>query len=538
MATTTTATNLRVMSYNIHHAEAMDGSVSAAAIAAVVTDSGADLVGLQEVDCLAARTGGVDFIAEFERLTGLHAVFGDNIGLPPSPRGRYGNAILSRYPITRWANHPLPQLQPGGEQRGAMWATVELPGGAPLTFATTHLDHRDAAERAHSCAALRELLGGTGAPLILCGDFNATPHSAELTALSGWGLLDVWESAASADPGFTIPSPEPRSRIDYILLEESAGLSVDKAHVPRTQASDHLPVVADIAVAKPRAAALRVGTYNVLGLTGFPAPAAAAALGPDLGSDAHIRHFAGVFAQLRCDILCLEEGVGLDIIQRVAAKLPGNTHVASFPSPMSWPVGSGCVGHVLTRFPILESRTFSHHTAGVVADESPFSRTAGAALLDLGDELLWMVVVHLHPGNAEMRRQEGELLLAKLRELLEVSPNVLVAGDFNCRVEEPVHDGLKGLGFVNTQEAAGAHGLQPTMDTLGLSPGASESLGAIDHVYASPPLADSVAWSEVVRRSGFRRDAETDGDGGKAWAHSDHLPVVAGLNWPAARTSL
>ena len=78
-------------------------------------------------------------------------------------------------------------------------------------------------------------------------------------------------------------------------------------------------------------------------------------------------------------------------------------HVATFASPMDWSangLGQGCTGHVLSRFPILESRTWSHHPPAAANPTDPdaprsgvgggladggvvFSRTAGAALLDV-----------------------------------------------------------------------------------------------------------------------------------------------------------
>ena len=85
---------------------------------------------------------------------------------------------------------------------------------------------------------------------MLCGDFNARPDSAEMQLLESWGLTDAWKQAgdtAAQQRGFTIPSiPEPRARIDYIMI---SGLRAVEARVAAAQnpgASDHLPVVADL----------------------------------------------------------------------------------------------------------------------------------------------------------------------------------------------------------------------------------------------------------------------------------------------------
>ena len=275
---------------------------------------------------------------------------------------------------------------------------------------------------------------------------------------------------------------------------------------------------------------MRVGTYNVLGITGFPKEAAAASLGGPAAAG-RISHFVEAFSALETDILHLEEGVTLAMAQQLADGM--GRYVATFASPMDWSangLGQGCTGHVISRFPILESRTFSHHPP--VQLESPteaprsgvgsgladggvvFSRTAGAALLDVGGgTTLWAVTLHLHPGDVPMRNAEAELVAAKIPELLvrnrififslilfppifrvlfsslswqtivlmsklriksrfpqAITPHVLVCGDFNCTIDEAVHDVLQGLGFVNALDTVGGGCQQPTMDTLGIEP--------------------------------------------------------------------
>lgn len=47
---------LRLLTYNIHHAEGLDGKVDYDRIARVIRDTKADLVALQEVDIQTQRT--------------------------------------------------------------------------------------------------------------------------------------------------------------------------------------------------------------------------------------------------------------------------------------------------------------------------------------------------------------------------------------------------------------------------------------------------------------------------------------------------
>ena len=259
---------------------------------------------------------------------------------------------------------------------------------------------------------------------------------------------------------------------------------------------------------------MRIGTYNVLGLRGYPTEEAEKEIGDRLGERA-AAHFAGVFDELGCDVLALEEGVPFPQIHRVADAMGVN--LATFPSPCNWP------GHLLTRYPILESRAFSHFAPD--ARDRPLSRVAGAALLEVGDgQRLWVVVIHLYPGRdaQERRAPEAAILDRRIGELAEVTPNVIVLGDYNCEVEEEIHHHLKARGFVNTMERAGG-GVQKTCRSIG--PGSS----AIDHIYMSPSLSDRLTGAEVVRWPGFYH-AGPEAPG--VWVHSDHLPVVAELDWP------
>lgn len=87
-------TSLRILSFNIHHVEGTDGKIDLPRQAKVIQDSNADLVCLQEVD---DRTGRVDQTARLAELTGFHGEFVHQLDFSG---GRYGQAVLSRYPIS------------------------------------------------------------------------------------------------------------------------------------------------------------------------------------------------------------------------------------------------------------------------------------------------------------------------------------------------------------------------------------------------------------------------------------------------------
>jgi endonuclease/exonuclease/phosphatase family metal-dependent hydrolase len=258
---------------------------------------------------------------------------------------------------------------------------------------------------------------------------------------------------------------------------------------------------------------MKIGTYNVLGLRGYPPEEAANAIG-EPGEDSNSAHFAKVFTQLNCDILALQEGVTVRTMQQIARQM--DRYLATFPSPLNWP------GHILSRYPILESRTFSH--ADPREKTPPFSRTSGAALLAIdADTTLWVVDVHLHPSDVDLRIRESDILQERIETIQSVTSNIIVLGDFNSKIDERVHQNLKAMNFVNAMETVGG-GLQITTDTF-----VGRGKSSLDHIYVGPSWAPNLQSATVIRDSGFRHDGPQETG---IYVHSDHLPVAAQLTWP------
>jgi endonuclease/exonuclease/phosphatase family metal-dependent hydrolase len=229
---------LRVLTFNIHHAEGVDAKLDVARVAQVIKNSGADLVGLQEVDRGVERSGRRDLLKEIADLAGLRFVFGKNID---HQGGDYGNALLTSRPIVSEGNRLLPNTD-GGEQRGVLQVVIDVAGTQVLVL-NTHLDARrpDAPRRDCADAMLAMIAAWGPGPVVAMGDFNDVPGSATWTRLTTT-LTDVWKAVGTGD-GFTIPVEAPRSRIDWVLVR---GLDPVSAEVLKTDASDHLPVVATL----------------------------------------------------------------------------------------------------------------------------------------------------------------------------------------------------------------------------------------------------------------------------------------------------
>lgn len=248
---------LRVMNFNIHTGIGSDASLDLARTAAVIRDSRADVVGLQEVDVhWDARSDFRDQAADLARLLHMRVFFAPIYDLPPltegAPRRAYGVAVLSRHRIVSAENHQLTRLStqepnPVPAPAPGFAEAVVLVRGVPVHVYATHLDYRaDPAVRRLQVADTLRILAEDppGARQILLGDLNAEPAAPELAPL--WTRLsDAW---TSAEPGLTYPAAVPAKRIDYVSV--SAGVRVRHAAVVDTLASDHRPVVADLVVGR------------------------------------------------------------------------------------------------------------------------------------------------------------------------------------------------------------------------------------------------------------------------------------------------
>ena len=230
---------LRVVTYNIHHGEGMDGEFDLDRIASVINSLDPDLVALQEVDRKTERSGGVDQGALLASLTGMELVYGPAMEYKG---GQYGDAILSRLPILDSAVHQLPQ-EDGSEPRVAVEAQVEIKKLGTLVLLSTHYAHDSATDRLAQARASNLLMAGREVrPAILAGDLNAEPGSEPMAA-----LLTMWEDTTANRPVNTFPANRPVRKIDYILVNPPGRWTVHDVQVSgRPYASDHAPLLVEL----------------------------------------------------------------------------------------------------------------------------------------------------------------------------------------------------------------------------------------------------------------------------------------------------
>jgi endonuclease/exonuclease/phosphatase family metal-dependent hydrolase len=228
--------SLRVMVYNIHQGLDADRAMDLQAIADVIAAENPDVIVLNEVNRARASNGFVDTLSLIGHRLRMSYVFGPNY-----LDGQYGNALLSRYPVLEWDNTHYHHNST--EIRGLLRAVVQT-GGGPLTFYATHLDHLSGPGNVRAEQVDEALARWSGAPrTVLLGDLNAQPDAPELQAIYQSGFVDVL-AAAGQDDVFTYWDPKSSRRIDFIFL--TPDLSLNRAWVVPSRASDHLPVLAEV----------------------------------------------------------------------------------------------------------------------------------------------------------------------------------------------------------------------------------------------------------------------------------------------------
>lgn len=245
---------IRVVSLNIAHGRGMAKHQALISRRTVQRNLGriadyldrteADVVCLQEADLESSWSGRIDHLNYLaDRTSGLrHIAFGPNVRVQRGRLGlHYGNAVLSRFPVSDFFVTPFPLRVTG--KKGFLTASLDTPFGR-VDVASLHLDFvRAKTRREQLDIVVQSLSGEHPRPLIVAGDFNACRFKEGdlFDRLSALGLeAGVIDRRAHA----TFPSPKPRRSIDHIWV--TAPLSFVGYEVSDVMLSDHRPVVAEL----------------------------------------------------------------------------------------------------------------------------------------------------------------------------------------------------------------------------------------------------------------------------------------------------
>jgi endonuclease/exonuclease/phosphatase family metal-dependent hydrolase len=227
--------DVTVVSFNVRGALGEDAMIDANAIADSIAASDPDVVLLQEV----AR--GWPVFGQYDLLGRLSQRLRLPYRYEPAADVQFGNAILSRLPVSEVAAGPLPEVE-GSQDRSFIAVRVETIAG-PLLVVDTHLE----SDSAEQIDALLAAVGGES-PAVIGGDLNmATTDTANVRRFTAAQLVDA--EAATGDPCRTT-SVAPTStcdRPDWVWV--TPDLRISRFAIGPPSASDHLPV--EVTVAMP-----------------------------------------------------------------------------------------------------------------------------------------------------------------------------------------------------------------------------------------------------------------------------------------------
>ncbi len=248
---------MRVITYNIR-----DNAVSREnLILEVLQAAEPDVVVLQEV-------GRSETAAQWAKALGLEFCFA-------AGNSKRHLALLSRLPI-RYQNsyHPLPL------STTLLEATLQVTSGQQLHVCGVHLAAQpfvlfEMWRWWEIAIILRRIKARLSQPCLLAGDFNAIAPDDSVN-VNAWprrlkrmldlqggrvlrrvisevrmaGFVDCFRSLHPQEDGYTLPTPTPNSRLDYIFVNEMLNGQLAECRVMRDpsaveQASDHYPLLAE-----------------------------------------------------------------------------------------------------------------------------------------------------------------------------------------------------------------------------------------------------------------------------------------------------
>ncbi|MFN7252838.1 MAG: endonuclease/exonuclease/phosphatase family protein [Anaerobacillus sp.] len=222
------------MTYNIRHGRGLDGKVNIQRIADVIIKEDIDIVGLNEVDQVFSRRS--NYLDQGRWLANelqMNFAFGPALSLRS---GQYGNAIFSRFPLTKHKNHLFKLIPPIAEPRAILEAAISIENISIIVI-TSHFSIQPFLHRRQ----LDFCLNYPNSPCILMGDLNRGPRSSTYRKLS-----EKYIDCSAHRPFPTFPARKPRSRLDYIFT--SKHFEIIKTDVIQSTASDHLPVMTTVKV--------------------------------------------------------------------------------------------------------------------------------------------------------------------------------------------------------------------------------------------------------------------------------------------------
>ncbi len=234
----------RIASYNTHKCRGIHGTISPDRVIGVIEELDMDILCLQEIVDAPGGTGKFDQANRIaEAFPKLHTAFGET---RPLHGGRYGNMVLSRFPILAAHTHDIPKSQ--REQRGVLHCEIDVSRGRRVNVFNVHLG-TGYMERRRQIEVLigTEILAKPHmhGPRIVIGDFNEWTRGMTTKLLQKTFQSD--RPRRNLRSARTYPGVLPLLSLDHCYYE--APLEMESTEIWRSPkamiASDHAPLIAD-----------------------------------------------------------------------------------------------------------------------------------------------------------------------------------------------------------------------------------------------------------------------------------------------------
>lgn len=243
---------VRILSYNIHRAIGVDRRFRPNRIIKILGHYKADIVLLQEVDVGVPRSKELNLAEVIANELGYqYYAVGLNVQLR---KGKYGNATLSRFPISRQRNIDL--TIGSRKPRGCLHTSMQVNGQAEnpvnLEIFNVHLG-LSFKERPQQIGKLVHSIEFTSLeadqPCMIAGDFNDwwTRLAPIFTEILGFACATNHKRGYQ-NAFLTYPSFSPTTGLDKIFCRGNIRVTRGRRCRLRASrvASDHLPVIADL----------------------------------------------------------------------------------------------------------------------------------------------------------------------------------------------------------------------------------------------------------------------------------------------------
>ncbi len=244
--------SIKIATYNIHRAIGIDRKFAPERIIEIIKALDADVVLLQEVDEGVPRSNELNLAQVIaESCDYPHQVLGHNVTLK---KGQYGNATLSRFPITQ--HHNIDLSIDDKKKRGCLYSRIKFNASKTemqyLDLFNLHLG-LSAKERQKQAGKLFKSPEFSRVaieqPCIVAGDFNDWRSMLRALFVIGKDFQCATDRTSFRGNEVaikTFPSFAPRGGLDRIYYRgqiHCTGVATTKMKLAKV-ASDHLPVTA------------------------------------------------------------------------------------------------------------------------------------------------------------------------------------------------------------------------------------------------------------------------------------------------------